>query len=226
MENKDIKIKEEKVNDAQPQVVEVTPVAHAETDKGFMPRKTFILISLLVLITACLLVLALIPNFKNSTTPTKPKPIANIDYAQTKLSLSNPTALSTTNYETNVLISTGKNKVTVAQLEFVYDPKILGNVNIKPGAFFTNSVVLLKKIDQINGRITYVLGINPGDTPSTGDGTVATISFSNIASQAAVSTPINFLPKTAVNAVGYAQSVLLKATGVLFSVSPTPTITK
>ena len=226
MENKDIKIKEEKVNDTQPQIMEEVPVTNVETGKGFMPRKTFILISLLVLITACLLGLALIPNLK-TVKPTI-KHVVNIDYAQTQLSLSIPTALLSAGYKTDVLISTGKNKVTVVQLELNYDPKMLANVDIRPGTFFTTPTILLKKIDAVNGRIVYILGISLGDTPVIGNGTVATITFSPILGQTTVKTPINFEPKTAVNAVGYVQSVLLKSTGVLFSIAPapSPTLTK
>jgi hypothetical protein len=188
-----------------------------------MPKKTFLLIAILVLITTCLLALALIPNFKT----VKPiiKPVVNIDYAQTQLSLSAPVIATASGYKTDVLISTGKNKVTVAQLEIAYDPKILTNVDIKAGSFFTDPTILLKKVDVVNGRITYAIGINAGGAPSTGKGIVATISFSNLSQQTTVKTPINFLPKTAVNAAGYAQSVLLKSTGVLFSISPTPTPT-
>jgi hypothetical protein len=66
-------------------------------------------------------------------------------------------------------------------------------------------------------------GIGLGGTPVIGKGTVATINFSTLPGLKTIKTPINFEPKTAVTAVGYAQSVLLKSTGVLFSISPTPT---
>jgi hypothetical protein len=202
----------------------VPTVAPVEKKTGWIPKKTFLLIALLIVVTVCLLVLALIPSFK-SPTVTK-KPVANIDYAQTLLSFSKPIAATPSGYATDVLISTGKNKVTVAQLEIVYDPKILTNVNIKPGSFFTAPTILLQKIDAANGRISYVLGIGLGDKPVTGKGTVATISYSVLPGLSTVKTPINFEPKTQVNAAGYVQSVLKQSTGVLFSISPTPTTTK
>jgi hypothetical protein len=197
----------------------IVPPAHAEIKHGLMPKKTFLLIVLLVVITVCLLVLALIPTFN---VPTKTKPVANLDYAQTSLSFSNPVVATPSGYSTNVLISTGKNKVTVAQLEITYDPKVLTNVDIAPGTFFPTPTVLLKKVDAVNGRISYVLGIGLGSTPVTGKGTVATLNFSTVGGTDSAKTPINFEPKTTVNAVNYAQSVLLKSTGVLFSITPTP----
>jgi hypothetical protein len=199
------------------------PTAHAEKKSGWMPKKTFFLIALLVLVTVCLLALALIPNLKGPII--KSKPVANIDYAQTQLSFSPPVIATPSGYKADVLISTGKNKVTAAQLEINYDPKLLTNIDIKPGSFFTDPTILLKKVDAVNGRLVYVLGIGIGGTPATGKGTVAIISFSTLPNLTTIKTPINFLPKTAVTAVGYVQSVLLKSTGVLFSVTPTPTPT-
>jgi hypothetical protein len=218
--------KETKTVEPQEEITQV-PIVHVEEQvkekTGWMPKKTFFLITLLVLITACLLALALIPSFKGPVT--KSKPVANIDYAQTQLSFSAPITATPSGYKTDVLISTGKNKVTATQLEVAYDPKILTNVDIKVGTFFTTPTILLKKVDAVNGRIVYVLGIGLGGTPATGKGTVATINFSTVLGTASAQTPINFSPKTAVTAVGYIQSVLLKSTGVLFSISPTPTPT-
>jgi hypothetical protein len=197
---------------------EVLPVAPT----AWMPRKTLILIIGLAIVTALLLILALAPSLRfPAKTTTKPAVIAN--YAYTELSFSKPVALQTSGYKTDVLISTGKNKVTAVQLEITYDPKILTNVDIKPGAFFTNPTILLKKIDPIKGEITDVLGIGLGQKAVSGNGTVATITFSTLPGQITIKTPINFSPKTAVNAMGYVQSVLVKSSGVLFSLTPTPT---
>jgi hypothetical protein len=215
----------EKVTEQKP-TAPVTPVAPtpAEEKVSWMPKKTFILILLLVLITLGLLAIALLPITK-SPTVAKPTP-ATLAYAQTTLSFSIPVNTNLDNYSTDVLISTGDNKTTAVQLEISYDPKILTNVDIKPGAFFTSPVVLLKKIDTVNGRISYALGINPNQKAIAGSGTVATISFSTVSGTTATQTPINFELKTAATAVGYAQSVLKQSTGVLFSISPTPTVAK
>lgn len=215
MEDKEVKTTEEKVIEPKTETVEtpVVPVAHVETKSGWMPKRTFLLIALLVIVTACLLALALLQNVKPQPVA---KPTATLNYAQTNLSLSTPVAATPSGYTTNVQIST-KNKVTATQLEIAYDPKVLTNVDVKPGTFFTTPTILLKKVDLINGRITYVLGIGLGQTAVTGNGTVATVSFTRLATTAATKSPINFEPKTAVTAVGYAQSVLKQTTGVLFS---------
>jgi flagellar basal body-associated protein FliL len=215
-------MKNEEIKTVEPKE-EITQVP-VEKKSGWMPKKTFILILLLVLITLGLLAIALLPIIK-SPTVTKPTP-ATLAYAQTTLSFSPPVNAALNSYSTDVLISTGDNKTTAVQLEISYDPKILTNVNVLPGAFFTSPVVLLKKIDTVNGRISYALGINPSQKPTGGSGTVATISFSTVSGITATQAPINFELKTAATAVGYAQSVLKQSTGVLFSISPTPTVAK
>jgi hypothetical protein len=217
MENNEPKITEQKTT--PPPAV---PVASVEEKVSSMSRKTLILILLLVLVTVGLLVIALIPAVKSPVVTKLTTPPA-LPYAQTKLSLSTPAKLAVNSYSTDVIISSGNNKTTAVQLEISYDPKVLTNVDIKTGSFFTTPVVLLKKIDTVNGRLSYALGINPTQKATSGNGTVATITFSTAANTTATQTPINFEPKTAATAVGYAQSVLKQTTGVLFSFSPTPT---
>lgn len=200
----------------------VVPPAPVEQKFGWMPRKTLILILLLVVVTVGLLVIALIPNLKSPiVTRLTPAP-ATPAYLQTELSFSTPVNTTLNSYSTNVLISTGNNKTTAVQLEISYDPKVLTNVDIQPGTFLIMPVVLLKKIDTVNGRISYALGMNPSQKPTGGNGTVATLTFSTIPGATATQTPLNFEPKTAATAVGYAPSVLKQATGVIVTFSPTP----
>jgi hypothetical protein len=197
----------------------VVPTVEVEQKPGLMPKKTLVLIVLLVIVTVGLLAIALIPNIK---APLPAKPTTSVPaYLQTELSFSTPVNTLNT-YSTDVLISSGSNKTTAVQLEISYDPKVLTNVNIVPGSFFTTPVVLLKKIDTVNGRISYALGISPSQKPTSGNGTVATITFSPVATTTATQTPINFEPKTAATAVGYAPSVLKQAAGVIVTFSPTP----
>lgn len=217
-----MKKEEEKITEEKEPIVsteEAAPVAHAEIKAGLMPKRTFLLIVLLVIITTCLLGLALIQNIRIPNQTTKSKPLPPLTYAQSDLSFSMPTTMPT-GYVTDVQISTGKNKVTVVQLEISYDPKVLTNVDIKPGTFFTTPTMLLKQIDAANGRIVYVLGIGMGDEAVSGKGTIATITFSTIPGITASQTLLDFAPKTAVNAVGYAQSVLSKTTGLLIPLAP------
>jgi len=205
--------------------IPITPPTPVEPKTGWMPHKTILLFLLLLVITMGLLAIALIPNVKNLTVA-KPTPVPSLTYAQTNLSVSTPVSTALNSYSTDVLISTGSNKITAAQLEISYDPTVLTNVTIEPGPFFTTPVVLLKKIDTVNGKISYALSINPSQKPISGSGTVATVTFSTISGAAAMQTPINFEPKTAVTAVGYAQSVLKQANGVIFTLPATPTPTQ
>jgi hypothetical protein len=199
----------------------VAPIATVEQKPGWMPKKTLILIVLLVIVTIGLLVIALMPNLKTSA-PVKPAPVSSVPaYLQTELAFSTPVNTLNT-YSTDVLISSGSNKTTAVQLEISYDPKVLTNVDIVPGSFFTTPVVLLKKIDTVNGRISYALGISPSQKPTSGNGTVATITFSPVATTTATQTPIIFEPKTEATAVGYAPSVLKQTTNVIVTFSPTP----
>ena len=208
--------------------MENKPVQVKEIKKG-MPKQTFIFVTFLILVTIFLVGLAvytqkpgvLTPITQQSTTPS---------YAHTTLRLTPPvnTPSLPNTYSTDVNITTDVDKVTAAQLELSYDPKVLTNVQIKPGTFIQNPVVLLKKVDQANGRISLAIGIPLGQPAPTGTGTIATITFDEIPT-ATGSTILDFLPKTAVTAVGIAQSVLKESFGSLFFVNqnetPTPAAT-
>jgi len=189
--------------------------------EGFMPRKTLILIIFLAIVTVGLLILALIPNLKTPV-KTTPKSTAIIRDAQTNLSFSAPIISSSSALQSNVEIATGRNKVTGVQLELSFDPKVLTNVDIAPGTFFTDPVIILKKIDAENGRITYALGIGLGQKAVTGRGTLAVVTFIPVVG-ATESTSINFLPKTEVAAQGQIMSVLKTSSGATINlISPTP----
>jgi len=193
------------------------------------PKQTFAFIAFLIAVTLVLLGLAVYTQKITVPTPITKQPTSPT-YAHTSLRLTPPAntpALPNT-YSTDVSITTGGDKITAAQLELSYDPKVLTNVQIKPGTFIKNPVVLLKKVDQTNGRISLAIGIPLGQAAPTGQGTIATITFDEI-STATGSTILDFLPKTAVTAQGIAQSVLKTSTGSLFFVnqieSPTPAAT-
>lgn len=186
-----------------------------------MSRRTLALISVLIVITAFLLVLALTPQKPTApyTTMARPTPIL----AQTSLMLI-PSALavstSTPSATVDVVIDSGNNKVTAVQLELSYDPKVISQVDIAtPSAgtsFFDNPVTLLKTIDTVKGTISYAIGIQPTGTAKKGKGTVAIISFRPIGS-APQTTSIIFLPKTLVTAEGISISVLKESLGTTIS---------
>ena len=117
----------------------------------------------------------------------------------------------------NVNLETNSNEVTAVQLELQYDPKAIANIVIKPAKFFTNAVELMKRIDTVNGRITYMIGISPTQNPVSGSGTVAQITFSKVRGTKLESTRINFAKTensdSIVAATGIDQSVLKQTTG-------------
>jgi hypothetical protein len=196
-----------------------------QVTKG-VPKQTIAFVTFLIVVTIVLLGLALYTQNPSAPTPTVKQP-ASPSYARSSLRLTPPAnspSLPNT-YSADITIATGGDKITGAQLELSYDPKVLTDVQIKPGTFIQNPVILLKKVDETNGRISLAIGIPLGGTPPTGAGTVATITFNEV-STATGSTIIDFLPKTAVTATGIAQSVLKSSTGSLFFVnqnqSPAP----
>ncbi len=183
-----------------------------------MSRKTLALISGLVLVTLVLFVIALRSNQgtpKTNVVPTEtamePSPTESV--AHSVLSLSpNPVNVQAGGRGTvEVNIDTSDNAVTAAQLEIAYDPEVLSNVVVTPGPLFQNAVVLINKNDPATGRFTYAFGRTPGQTPVTGTGVVATISFT--ARAATSPSQLTLLPASLVTARGVANSVLKSSTG-------------
>ena|ERR1035437_2090897 len=122
-------------------------------------KRTYLLILLLALIATGLLAIAFIPKV-NAPVTTTVKPIQSP--VQTTLVISSEPIQDKVNplkYTVDVAIDSGQDNVTAVQLELSYNPKALTNVDIAPGTFFNNPNILLKKIDPVNGRITYALGV-------------------------------------------------------------------
>ncbi|MCL5439276.1 MAG: cohesin domain-containing protein [Patescibacteria group bacterium] len=165
-----------------------------------MSKKTLALIGGLFIITAILIYMAVSPN--KGITPTsiisRPSPAA---VASSMLTLSpNPLVLSSQSGSVNVDLNSGTNRVTGVQLELQYDPKVLTNIEVTPGTFFDNPVVLSKNIDPVKGLISYMIAIQPiNGTPKKGAGTVATITFQAQGNPGQTS-EIKFREKTAVSA--------------------------
>lgn len=178
-----------------------------------MSKRTLFLIFALFIIALALLMMALYqPSaVKTDQTTTMTKEPA----AQTILSFGNPSIATSSseilNYSLPINISTGKNKVTAVQLELQYDPRILTNVTVVSGPFFTNPEILLNQIDFKAGRISYAFGVGLEEEGIIGQGTVATLNFS--INESAEETAILFLPKTLVTAEGISESVLKQSLG-------------
>lgn len=184
-----------------------------------MPKRTLYLIIILFLVALGLMFIAQATPYPNIpqpnivTMPTPPVAQTVILFDQTSMSTASANPL----YSLPVIIQTGKNLVTGVQLELAYDPKIITNVSIQQGSFFSNPVVLLNNIDIEAGRISYALGIRPQDSAKKGEDIVATLTFRAKASTPTTTT-ISFLPKTLVTAEGVSQSVLKSANPTQFIV--------
>lgn len=179
-----------------------------------MSKRTLFLIFSLFIITSVLLAMAIYqpqsPKEAQEITPSPEEPTA-----QTILSFGNPSTGTSSSaliqtYSLPVEISTGKNKVTVVQLELQYDPAFLSDITAIPGSFFTNPIALLNQVDTKTGRISYALSINSSEKGIAGKGTVAYIIFS-AETKMPKKTAIIFLPKTLVIAEKTNESALKEA---------------
>lgn len=198
---------------------EAVTIPDTKTNTPFMPQKTLVLIGVLSVVTIILLGLALYTGFPQASRPTAQKPVKVL---QTTLSVLRPVASSSTNaYVAEVALTTEREKVTAVEIDLTYDPKILTNVDIKPGTFFSNPTILRETIDKTNGKVSFVLGIGLGQSPVNGNGTVAVLSFTTLPKSGI--TTISFLKQSAVTVSTVRPSILTNAQGIQFSFGPTPT---
>ncbi|RJQ36304.1 hypothetical protein C4559_05390 [Candidatus Microgenomates bacterium] len=180
-----------------------------------MSKRTLALIIGLIVVTAVLLAIALSPEKPQENQPISQKTpiVTKAPVVQTNLFFTpSPLIVSSSSGSINVNINTGENKATAVQLELTYDPKALTNIDIKPGNYFENPIVLLKNVDDKNGRITYAIAISPTGAPKKGEGIVATITFTSLLGPGQ-KTEITPLPKTMATATGETMSVLKKVSG-------------
>lgn len=199
-----------------------------------MPKKTTILIIILTIVTAGLVFLAIkseqkIPSLSQTSTP-KTQPASKVEKTSTLFfapSSLNASSGSSTLQTTDIMINTGKDSVTGVQIELSYDPKILSNVQIaSPVAdsfFGTSSIVLFKEVNQELGRISFASGIAPQETPKSGVGKVATLTFTAAKPLASDTAMIKFVDKSMVSHANTQESVLKETIPltILFS-SPSP----
>jgi len=113
-----------------------------------------------------------------------------------------------------VMIDTGGDKVRSVQLEIAYDPKLVTNVTLKPGTFFTSPNVLpIGGVNPATGRITYAIVPGSFSETKTGTGVVATLTFTSLLTSANPATQITLLDKSLVSGQARGQNVLIKTTG-------------
>ena len=187
-----------------------------------MPRKTFALISGLVLVTVILFILALNSNKPAPITPPQPSIQAQVSPtipAHSVLALSpNPVnVVPGQKGSIDVSIDTSDNEVTAIQLEIAYDPGFITNVKVNPGPLFSKPVVLFDKNNPKEGRFTYMYGIAPNAQTIKGSGIAATISFTALNKTG--DTQLTLLPTTLVTARGISDSVLKQANGTLIRIA-------
>lgn len=193
-----------------------------------MSKKTLALILGLIILTILLLIVALnqgknLQNQNGATPSETSENEAPTPPADTTLMISpNPVVMPTAGQGTaEVSIDTGGNEITAVQLEMSYDPTKIANVDITPGSFLPSPVVLLREIDEQEGRITYALAITPAQIPVKGQGAVATITFTQLPGTSG-QTQLQLLPKSLVTANGTTKSVLKSAVGTTVQLSTQP----
>lgn len=204
-----------------------------------MPKKTTILIAVLILFTAGLIYIAVrteqqIPPeiIEETLTEEELTDLIPTINPQTQISF-NPAVLNTidnpqSEYAVDVAVNTNGQAISGIQLELSYDPAILSNVTVTPSEnnlFGTNPAVLINSVDQDLGRISYAIALGGlNDDEVTGNGNIASITFS--ANSALVkNTQISILPKTTVRSLRSTNSLLQSALplSIIFSTSSAQT---
>lgn len=178
-------------------------------------KRTLALIVVLLFITGGLVYLAVREEQPSQIATVAPTPTPNPAHAV--LSFVPETSSTSAIQTVDVVVESNQNHLTGAQLNIAFDPKVLSNVTIKPGTYFTNPTVLFTTVDKVNGQISYVLGIGANGQEASGSGTVATISYTLLPT-ASPSTKLSFLPKTEVTQQGVLGSVLKRSTGLTIQI--------
>lgn len=205
-----------------------------------MPKKTTILIAVLLIFTAGLVYIAIkteqqLPPELNEEELTEEEltdiiPTIN---PQTQISFS-PATIDTgvspqTTYSVNVAANTNGQTISGIQLELSYDPAVLTDVTIEPAdnnLFGLNPAVLINSVDPDLGRISFAITLaGLDDEEVTGNANIAEITFSVIPNQIQT-TQISVLPKTTVRSLRSTNSLLQNALplNIIFS-TPSAQIT-
>ena len=183
----------------------------------FKKNKTPLLIIGLTLLTVLLVMVALSP--KQTITPSSPTPKTVVNPADTTLSMTQASSSATTTgtQSVNINIDTGKNKVNAVQFELSYDPTVITNVDIVSGPFLDKTLEAYKKVDTINGRVSFDLVMPIGGSTYNGTGVAAVVSYTPLSATKPVE--IKFLPKTVVTALGFSATAIKSSTD--FTSTPT-----
>lgn len=190
-----------------------------KSEGGGLSKRTLALIAFLVVLAGLLTYIAVSQKSYKQTTPIPPSPKPTVSITpqvvghSTLSLLPNPLIVSSGSASVDVMINPNGDKVTAVQVELSFDPTVLTPTSIDQGNFFSSPFVLLKNMDQKNGKISYALALSPSGTPNITEGKVATINFTVKLNAATKESKIEVLPKSLVTAEGIYQSVLVNSSG-------------
>jgi hypothetical protein len=197
------------------------PEQQKKSSSHLPPKKTILLIIALVIVAIGLVYLAVFDYQKVGTTNTQQED--STAFMQTSFALSSPVEYSSSTesadlaYSIAVNMETGANMVTAFQLELLYDPNAIINVDIIPSEKTQDWAQLFRNIDEGNGIISYSLGVNLGQKGIGGPVEIANIIFSKNPEFTEDETTIKFLPKSLAAAEGEDKSVLKDSKDLTFS---------
>lgn len=144
------------------------------------------------------------PGPKITPTPTIEK-TAEVTFSPTSLDMA-----ASTSGSVEVMVTTGKNPITGAQVQIVYDPTVITNVKLTapttaslmgaPGSY-TNLFT-----ENTPGSLTYAVAINPTSPEVNGTGSIGTISFTVLKTKP--ETQFTFGKSTAVTSTASMNSIL------------------
>lgn len=169
-----------------------------------MPKKTSILILALALTTLVLIFLA-VKNERDkkviedvtafpTAIPTL-APFASLSFASESVDLSGSKSAQKT---IDVIIDTKGKEVSGAQLEIVYDPKIISDVFISnpEGSFFgSEALIPIREVDDEQGRLSFAVSLPQHLPEKRGRGVLMQMTF-KVNKKLSKRTSISFLPKS------------------------------
>lgn len=188
-----------------------------------LPRKTLVLIGVLATLAILLLIIAIkvgnspqtIPKLVGTTPTPAVEKSATVAFSPSFIDLSSGTTSAVT---VDIVATSGKQSLTGVQVNLVYDPKVVTNIQLLPPDPVTSLFGPIGTYANLftdnktgSGALTFAIAINPTQNPVTGTGSVGRLSFS-VLRGADAQTAITFGSKTAVTTAGIQQSILLSST--------------
>ena len=186
-------------------------------------------VALLIIVILCSYALLLYsrptftpPKTQKAAVQTSPTPVSQ---ARMYFSLS-PLHITTVPQEISIMIDSGNNVISEAQVEIQYDPSRIQVSTLYPDAYFKNPIILLNEHNPNRGRIFYALttGINGEEVRGTGRFITFTLTRNPLASESG-RTEISFLPKTSVHGSGHKSPIHLTTENLSITydtISPSP----